>query len=152
MTHSILIVDDDFGLAVITADLLRAAGYDVALASNGKLGLASLTERPADLVLVDLMMPVLDGLEMIQQLRADPRSAAIPVILMTALREAVPTGEAALHDAVLIKPFSMAELLTTLRRLLPPERPAPVSSPKPTRCRAARRRGRGSGPRSRAGG
>jgi CheY-like chemotaxis protein len=121
MTQSVLIVDDEFGLADITADLLTEAGYDVALAINGKLGLASLAVRRADIVLTDLMMPVMDGPEMIRQMRADPRFAAIPAILMTALPEAVPQGEAGLHDAVLVKPFSVAEVLGTVRRLLPPK-------------------------------
>jgi CheY-like chemotaxis protein len=120
MTQSVLIVDDEFGLADITADLLTEAGYEVALAINGKLGLASLATRRADLVITDLMMPVMDGPEMIRRMRADPALAAIPTILMTALPEAIPTGAAAVHDAVLVKPFSMAELLHTLHRLLPP--------------------------------
>jgi CheY-like chemotaxis protein len=119
MTQTVLIVDDEFGLADITADLLTEAGYDVALAINGKLGLASLAVRPADIVLTDLMMPVMDGPEMIRCMRADPKLANIPAILMTALPEAIPTGDAALHDAVLLKPYSMAELLETVRRLLP---------------------------------
>lgn len=120
MTQSVLIVDDEFGLADITADLLTEAGYDVALAINGKLGLASLAARPAHIVITDLMMPVMDGPEMIRRMRADPRFAAIPTILMTALPEAVPEGELALHDAVLVKPFSMTELLAVMHRLLPP--------------------------------
>lgn len=118
MPQSVLIVDDEFGLADITADLLTEAGYDVALAINGKLGLASLAVRPADIVLTDLMMPVMDGPEMIRRMRADPKLAAIPTFLMTALPEAIPTGAAALHDAVLLEPYSMAELLDTVSRLL----------------------------------
>jgi DNA-binding response OmpR family regulator len=120
MTRSLLIVDDEFGLADTTADLLAEAGYDVALAINGKLGLASLAARPADLVITDLMMPVMDGLELIQRIRADPTLAHIPTILMTALPDALPVGRDALHDAVLIKPFSVAELLALVNRLLPP--------------------------------
>jgi DNA-binding response OmpR family regulator len=120
MTQSVLIVDDEFGLADITADLLSEAGYDVALAINGKLGLASLVVRRADIVLTDLMMPVMDGPELIRRMRADPRFVAIPTILMTALPEAIPTGDDAMPDAVLVKPFSMGELLATMHRLLPP--------------------------------
>lgn len=120
MTQSVLIVDDEFGLADITADLLTEAGYDVALAINGKLGLASLATRRADIVLTDLMMPVMDGPEMIRHMRADPVLAQIPAILMTALPEAVPTGNGAMHDAVLVKPFSITELLEVMHRLLPP--------------------------------
>ena len=121
MTQSVLIVDDEFGLADITADLLSDAGYDVALAINGKLGLASLIARPADIVITDLMMPVMDGPEMIRRMKADPKFSSIPTILMTALPEAIPDGAAAQHDAVLVKPFSFAELIETLHRLLPPE-------------------------------
>ena len=120
MTQSVLIVDDEFGLADITADLLTEAGYDVALAINGKLGLASLATRRADIVITDVMMPVMDGPEMIRRMRADPALSQIPAILMTALPEAVPSGASALHDAVLVKPFSIAELLDVIRRLLPP--------------------------------
>jgi len=125
MPQSVLIVDDEYGLADITADLLTEAGYDVALAINGKLGLASLATRRADIVLTDVMMPVMDGPEMIRRMRADPVLAAIPAILMTALPEAVPTGPGALHDAVLIKPYSIAELLETIQQLVPPPRPLP---------------------------
>lgn len=121
MTQSVLIVDDEFGLADITADLLSEAGYDVALAINGQLGLDSLAVRRADIVITDLMMPVIGGPEMIRRMRADPKLAAIPTILMTALPEAVPTGDDGLHDAVLVKPFSRDELLATIHRLLPPE-------------------------------
>ena len=120
MTQSVLIVDDEFGLADITAELLREVGYDVALAINGKLGLDSLATHPADIVLTDLMMPVMDGPEMIRRMRADPALAAIPVILMTALPEAISAGELVLYDAVLVKPFSVAEVLSAIQRLLPP--------------------------------
>ena len=120
MSQSVLIVDDEFGLADITADLLTEAGYDVTLAINGKLGLASLATRRADIVLTDLMMPVMDGPEMIRRMRADPVLAKIPAILMPALPEAVPSGDGAKHDAVLFKPFSIAELLELIHRLLPP--------------------------------
>jgi CheY-like chemotaxis protein len=118
MKRYVLIVDDEFGLADVLASLLDERGYDVAVVINGKLGLASLASRRADLVLVDLMMPVVDGPEMIRQLRADPALARLPVILMTALPEAVPAG--GLHDAILVKPFGLDELLEVMARLLPP--------------------------------
>jgi CheY-like chemotaxis protein len=124
MTQYVLIVDDEFGLADVTADLLSDEGYDVVLAINGKLGLDSLTVRRADIVITDLMMPVMDGREMIHRMRADPRFARIPTILMTALPEAVPADDDALHDAILVKPFSRGELLEAVRRLLPPIDPA----------------------------
>ena len=116
MSRSVLIVDDEFGLADITADLLRDIGYEVVIAINGKAGLASLATHPVDLVIVDLMMPVMDGPEMIAQMRADARLAAIPVILMTALPEAIKGDTGA--NATLVKPFAFKELLGTIDRLL----------------------------------
>jgi CheY-like chemotaxis protein len=111
-------VDDEFGLADVTATLLGELGYDVAIAINGKLALEAIATRPPDLVLTDAMMPVMDGPELIRQLRANPQFAAIPTILMTALPEAVPAGDAALHDAVLLKPYALDELLDVMARLL----------------------------------
>ena len=113
----ILIVDDEFGLADITADLLMDRGYEVSIEINGKLGLTSLENRPADLVLTDLMMPVMDGPQMIERMKADRRLAQIPTILMTALPEAIPSGPQALHDAVLVKPYKINELLAVIEKL-----------------------------------
>jgi len=115
MKSIVLIVDDEFGLAEISADLLAEDGFEVAIAINGKLALAALAARPADLVITDLMMPVMDGLELIRRIRADPKLATIPIVLMTALPEAL--GDDAAHDALLVKPFSMKELLDVARRL-----------------------------------
>ena len=114
----VLVVEDEVGLTELTADLLRDAGFDVSVAANGKLGLASLAARRADLVIVDLNMPVMSGLEMIRHLRADPSLANIPTILVTAAPESIPTGADALHDVALVKPFTLAELLHTMNRLL----------------------------------
>ena len=61
---------------------------------------------------------VMDGPEMIRRMRADPALARIPIILMTALPEAIPKGADAHHDVALVKPFSLAELLRTMERLL----------------------------------
>ena len=118
MKQFVLIVDDEFGLAEMSAELLAEDGYDVAIAINGKLALAVMESRKVSLVLTDLMMPVMDGPEMIRIMRADPRFAKIPVILMTALPEALDSAGESLHDAMLVKPFSVRELLETTRRLL----------------------------------
>lgn len=113
----VLIVDDEFGLADITADLLTDRGYEVAIEINGKLGLASLQKRPADIVLSDLMMPIMDGPEMIRRIRQDPALVRIPTILMTALPEAAPTGELGQHDALIVKPYKIAELVALIEKL-----------------------------------
>lgn len=113
----VLIVDDEFGLADITADLLADRGYEAAIEINGKLGLASLAKRRADIVITDLMMPIMDGPEMIRRMRADPELANIPTILMTALPEAVPVGELGQHDALIVKPYKITELVALIEKL-----------------------------------
>jgi CheY-like chemotaxis protein len=110
---SILIVDDEFGLAEMMRDMLRECGYDVALAINGRLALEALHERNVDLIITDLMMPVMDGMELASALRSNQKLREIPIILMTSLPSA-PTGTD-LYDAVLRKPFTPDLLLTTIR-------------------------------------
>lgn len=122
MTRRVLIVDDEFGLADILAELLRERGYEVALAINGQAGLAALAESRPHLVVLDVMMPVLDGPEMLRRMRADPRYQVVPVVFMTALPESVPQESPPLHQAVLQKPFGFDELLAVMERLL--EEPA----------------------------
>ena len=121
MKGYVLIVDDEFGLADVTSALLTELGYVVSIAINGKLGLESMAARLPDFVLTDAMMPVMDGPEMIRRMRADSRFASVPAILMTALPEAVPQGDDALHDAVLLKPFSLPELLELFDQLVKPK-------------------------------
>ena len=116
-TRSILIVDDEFGLAEMLRDMLRDAGYEVTLAINGRLALEILAEVKVDLVLTDMMMPVLDGAELAAAIRSDDRYCATPIILMTSLPTARPQP-AGLFDAVLRKPFTPEVLVETMARCL----------------------------------
>lgn len=111
----VVIVDDEFGLAELIAEVLAERGYETAIAINGELGLALLREKRPALVLLDLMMPVLDGSDMLRAMRADPELADIPVVIMTALPEAVPPEDAAAFDAVLQKPFTPEHLFEVVR-------------------------------------
>jgi CheY-like chemotaxis protein len=113
---SILIVDDEFGLAEMMRDMLGEYGYDVTLAINGRLALDALQERSVDLVITDLMMPVMDGMELAGVLRSSQALRDIPIVLMTSLPSA-PTGTER-YDAVLRKPFTPDLLLTTIRECL----------------------------------
>jgi CheY-like chemotaxis protein len=110
-----VIVDDEFGLAELIAEVLAERGYATAIAINGELGLALLRERRPELVLLDLMMPVLDGSEMLTAMRADPELATVPVVIMTAMPEAVPAENAAAFNAVLQKPFTPERLFEVVR-------------------------------------
>lgn len=113
---SILIVDDEYGLAEMLREVLRELGYDVSLAINGRLALEILAEQPADLVLTDMMMPVMDGVELATAMRASAAYRAIPIVIMTSLPS--PPARADLFDAVLRKPFTPELLLGTLHTLL----------------------------------
>jgi circadian clock protein KaiC len=114
----ILIVDDEFGMAELMSEILNDRGYQTAIAVNGQLGLQALRERQADLVLLDVMMPVLSGPEMRQQMLDDPALAPIPVVLMTALLEAVPREQLDSYVTVLQKPFAPDKLFEAVERAL----------------------------------
>jgi CheY-like chemotaxis protein len=111
--RSILIVDDEFGLAEMLRELLSEYGHDVTLAMNGRLALAILDERPIDLVVTDMMMPVMDGAELAAAMRKSEAHSRIPILLMTSLPTAMPR-ESGLYDAVIRKPFTPEMLLTAM--------------------------------------
>ncbi len=115
--QSILIVDDEFGLAEMLRDMLRDSGYEVTLAINGRLALEILEEGNVDLVLTDMMMPVMDGAELATAMRSDERHRATPIVMMTSLPTALPQPDG-LFDAVLRKPFTPDLLLETLSSCL----------------------------------
>ena len=111
--RSILIVDDEFGLAEMLREMLSELGYEVALAINGRLALDILGERRVDLVITDMMMPVMDGAELARAMRDDESLRATPIVMMTSLPSASPP-RSDLFDAVLRKPFTPDLLLKAL--------------------------------------
>jgi CheY-like chemotaxis protein len=117
MQPSILIVDDEFGLAEMLRDMLREHGYEVTLAINGRLALDVLTERRIDLVITDMMMPVMDGSELATVMRHTETLQGIPIMLMTSLPSALPR-QRELFDAVLRKPFTPTLLMQAIQRCL----------------------------------
>ena len=115
--QSILIVDDEFGLAEMLREMLRESGDEVTLAINGKLALEILREGRVDLVLTDMMMPVMDGAELATAMRNDDTHRATPIIMMTSLPTALSQPDR-LFDAVLRKPFTPDLLLKTMASCL----------------------------------
>jgi diguanylate cyclase (GGDEF)-like protein len=122
MSESVLVVDDDPDVARFVEVNLRSAGYDVTVASNGEEGLSRAIELRPDLVLLDVMMPKLDGFEVAQRLRRDPRTSSSSIIMLTAkaLSSDKVLGLSSGADDYIIKPFDPVELLArvkgTLRR------------------------------------
>ena len=84
MTHVILVVEDNERNLKLLRDVLEYAGYDVRVARTGEDGVTLAVKEPPDLVLMDLQLPGIDGMEAFRQLRASPRTAGIPVVAVTA--------------------------------------------------------------------
>ncbi len=116
----LLVVDDNHLNVEPLCDLLEAMGYRVASAYDGATALELVRERPPDLILLDIMMPGMNGFEVCRQLKADSRTAKIPVVFVTALSEAEEKVEAieAGGDDFLTKPFNRTLLLARIRSLL----------------------------------
>src|SRR4051812_7338340 len=112
-TPKVLVVEDDPSVRGLLDTLLQAEGYDVVTASDGLAGLVKVASTRPALVLLDLMMPDLGGVRVLEELRDDPELADIPVIVVTGKVDAVPGMRALLgDDNVFVKPFAVAELLT----------------------------------------
>jgi CheY-like chemotaxis protein len=114
----ILIVDDEVDVTGILTLLLDLHGFEVTCASNGQEGLASALEAPPDLVLTDLMMPLMDGLELARALRADSRTAGLPIILMSGAPGKASTADVR-FDAIMNKPVLFEQLHDMIRKHLP---------------------------------
>ncbi|RKH74175.1 hybrid sensor histidine kinase/response regulator [Corallococcus aberystwythensis] len=116
----ILLVDDNADLRTYVTGLLKHAFQHVETARNGQDALEQARVRPPDLILSDVMMPVLDGFGLVRALRADERTRAIPIILLSARAgdEATVEGLQSGADDYLVKPFSARELLVRVRTQL----------------------------------
>jgi DNA-binding response OmpR family regulator len=116
---TVLVVDDEFDILEALRDILELEGYRALGFPNGALALRAMQERPPDLVIADLMMPVMDGLELLKASRADPRLASVPVVLMSALKPRVSQTEYGWR-AFLQKPFNLEALLALVREQVGP--------------------------------
>src|SRR5262249_19923568 len=116
----ILVVDDEPDISVILVVALRRAGYQVATAQDGADALAKLAASVPDVVLLDVMMPGMDGFETLRRIRTNPATARLPVIMLTAraqLADRMAGFERGADDYV-PKPFEPAELVARVGALL----------------------------------
>ena len=116
----ILIVEDDPDIAALMGHYLERAGYGTEMVSDGAQALAAARETPPDLVILDLMLPGLNGLDVCKALRLDNRTAGLPILMVTARGEESERilGLDSGADDYVVKPFSPNELMARVRALL----------------------------------
>ena len=115
----ILVVDDDHGIQTLLRVFLQTAGYEIATADDGVEALLAARTEQLDLILLDVMMPNLDGHATLTQLRSDTATSSIPVVLMSASSEKLANHEGdAIADAYMDKPFTLDVVLEHVHRLV----------------------------------
>lgn len=130
MPRKVLIVDDEPHMLRVTELSLRKGGYELVIGRNGREAIALATREKPDLIVMDVNMPELDGLAALQQLKAAPDTAAIPVIMLTVRGHALTRQQAEESGSAvfLTKPFSPTQLLLEARRILGED---PSGAPQP---------------------
>jgi DNA-binding response OmpR family regulator len=120
MTAEVLIIEDDARSVHLLELILRSGGYGISVARNGDEGLALMRTRRFDLLLLDLMLPGMGGLEVLRQVRSDSCLAQMPVVITSARAQATDKHDAAElgADAYLTKPYRKAELLEVVASLV----------------------------------
>ncbi|MBW3589061.1 MAG: response regulator [Actinobacteria bacterium] len=123
MNKRVLVVDDDQSIQRVLVQTLELEGYEVATASDGVEALETLAGQLPDVVILDVMMPKLDGLDVLKRMRADERTQTVPVILLTARssQEDIWEGWQSGVDYYMTKPFDVEELLRFLSHVLNPQ-------------------------------
>lgn len=129
--QKILVVDDDVDIAGFVQMSLRVEGYDVAVAHDGLEALRMVRSYQPDLVILDVMMPEIDGIEVLRRVRADPMTTALPVIVLTAKGQTPDKviGLRAGADDYLVKPFDTLELVVRVQNTLRRNRESREVSP-----------------------
>ena len=130
MKPCILLIEDDGDMRELVAGHLEHSGFDVQRAEDGIKGQALALQYTPDVILLDLMLPKVDGLTLCQRLRRDERTAKIPILMLTALggtKDKV-SGFNSGADDYLTKPFDLEELLVRIKALLRRSERAPLSS------------------------
>lgn len=116
--QTVLVVDDEFGVAEVLQSMLEDEGYRVATAINGKQALTRLAELTPDLIMLDYMMPIMDGTLTLAAIRKDKAFARTPVIMMSSLEEAAVRETCTDYNSFLRKPFRSLQVVKMVAQLL----------------------------------
>lgn len=129
MPASILVVEDEESISILLQYNLKSEGYEVRVTGRGDEVLTMVDEVKPDLILLDWMLPGLSGMEVCRQLRSQPSSADIPIVMITARGEEDERvrGLATGADDYVVKPFSVPELLARIRAILRRTRPDTIA-------------------------
>jgi two-component system cell cycle response regulator DivK len=121
MSKKILVVEDQEDNRQILRDLLSSAGYEMSEAENGVEALAAVARQRPDLILMDIQLPIMDGYEATRRIKSDPKTRAIPIIVVTsyALSGDETKAREVGCDAYVTKPYSPRALLAKIREFLP---------------------------------
>lgn len=123
----ILVADDDRLIRTLFSDILEGFGYTAILASDGEEALRKVRAEPPDLIMLDIMMPKRNGIQVAQELKNHPATSGIPIIMVTSL-PGTPAAQVSRANAYLQKPFRPEDLLKQVSALLP----AGGAPPKPS--------------------
>jgi len=120
MTPKILAVDDESDVLLIVKTGLQSEGFEVVTATNGPDALEAVKQENPDLVILDFMMPGLNGFEVLKRLKADDETCMIPVIMLTGVSERRKIQEALISgtDFYVVKPFEFLDLIQKVRMAL----------------------------------
>jgi len=131
MASRVLIVEDERDIRDLILLHLQRDGYQVTTAGSGEDGLLQVKQSPPDLVLLDLMLPGMSGLEVCRRLRQEPTTATLPILMLTAKADEVDrvVGLELGADDYVVKPFSPKELVARVRAVLRRSRPGPATPP-----------------------
>ena len=123
MNRSVLVVDDEANIVLSLEFLLKRAGYDVRVARNGEEAVKAVAERTPDLILLDVMMPTLDGYHVCETIRADPKLRSVRILMLTAKSRDVEREKALAlgADDYITKPFSTRDLVERVKTILGPD-------------------------------
>ena len=119
MSKRVLLAEDEPNIVVLLTFLLERAGYEVAVETDGRQALDTALTAPPDVLILDVMLPELDGYEILRRLRADMRARSLPVLMLTAKgqREDRETAFDCGADLVITKPFANAEIVAAVEQL-----------------------------------